>query len=98
MFVGAREAFGLVVFREVVIEVFWSLWKHINDIVFDGASVSFSTWKALFLQDLKLVMSHPILRTKSNASHMCSRIKFTYMIDVISEYIKNSVQNIDKRE
>jgi hypothetical protein len=55
MFLKAREDFNSVIFREVIIITSWNLWCHHNNIIFDGASLSFSAWRRAFLQDLKAV-------------------------------------------
>jgi hypothetical protein len=55
MFLKAREDFNSVIFREVVIIASWNLWCHCNDIIFYGASLSFSAWHRAFIHDLKAV-------------------------------------------
>jgi hypothetical protein len=43
MVLNTRFHFNSVIFREIFIISAWSLWCHRNDIIFDGASLSFST-------------------------------------------------------
>ncbi|RCV21660.1 hypothetical protein SETIT_4G155300v2 [Setaria italica] len=46
MVIQARERFGSVIFREIVMVAAWSIWCHRNSIVFDRAS---------FMEEIKLV-------------------------------------------
>ncbi|KAF8765713.1 hypothetical protein HU200_008216 [Digitaria exilis] len=39
MFLRAREKFGSVIFREIIILAMWALWTHRNSIIFDGMPV-----------------------------------------------------------
>lgn len=68
MFLRAREDFGSIIFREIVILVMWALWAHRNNIIFDGASLSFASWKRNFLSDLNAVTLRvkPLLKDKIN--------------------------------
>ena len=45
-----------------------------------------------------LILVTPDFEKKSDASHMRQGQVYTHMIDVISEYIKDNVQNVSKRE
>ncbi|KAF8698001.1 hypothetical protein HU200_035505 [Digitaria exilis] len=53
MIIQSRQQFGSCIFREIVIVACRSLWCHRNSIVFDGQSLSFARWKALFVEDTK---------------------------------------------
>jgi hypothetical protein len=50
-----RLHFDASFFREVFIIGCWALWCHQNDIIFDGSSLSFSSWKFFFVKELRAV-------------------------------------------
>nr|TKW09525.1 hypothetical protein SEVIR_6G108100v2 [Setaria viridis] len=66
MILKARQEFGKVFFGEIVIIASWAIWCHRNNIIFDGASLSFAAWRELFEKDIKLVTLRvkPVLRDK----------------------------------
>ena len=59
-------------------------------------------WLVVLIQPVSssfLCVVTPGFKNKTKCiSYVCQDQVYTHMIDVISEYIKNSVQNIDKRE
>ncbi|RCV37613.1 hypothetical protein SETIT_8G077800v2 [Setaria italica] len=55
MILKARQEFGKVFFREIVIIACWAIWCYRNNIIFDRASLSFAAWRGLFEKDMKLV-------------------------------------------
>ncbi|KAF8756303.1 hypothetical protein HU200_011124 [Digitaria exilis] len=69
MILRARERFNSVIFREVIIIAMWAIWKHRNNIIFDGASLSFACWRKLFVESMKAVTlrAKPFVRDKINS-------------------------------
>jgi hypothetical protein len=55
MVLMARLNFNSVIFREVLIIGCWAIWCHRNDIIFDSATLSFSSWKSTFVRELSAV-------------------------------------------
>lgn len=55
MILRARQRFNSVIFREVIIIAMWSIWKHRNSLIFDGASLSFGAWRTIFVDGMKAV-------------------------------------------
>jgi hypothetical protein len=68
MVLNARIHFNSIIFREVFIIGCWAIWCHHNDIIFDGASLSFSLWKSFFVKELQAVAlrAKPRVRDKLN--------------------------------
>ena len=66
MVLHARLQFNSVIFREIFIIGCWSIWCHRNDLIFDGASLSFSQWRRFFVKELQAVTlrAKPRLREK----------------------------------
>ncbi|KAF8753586.1 hypothetical protein HU200_011621 [Digitaria exilis] len=56
MIIAARAAFGNAIFREIVIVASWSIWKHRNNIIFNGESLSFNKWRLCFFQEMSLIL------------------------------------------
>jgi hypothetical protein len=73
MVLNARLHFNSIIFREVFIFRCWAIWCHHNDIIFDGASLSFLIWKRFFVKKLKAVAlrAKPRVRDKLNL-FLCS--------------------------
>nr|TKW26925.1 hypothetical protein SEVIR_3G223100v2 [Setaria viridis] len=66
MILKAKQDFSKAFFREIIIISCWSIWCHRNDIIFDGASLSFAAWRHLFEKEVKLVTLRvkPAMRDK----------------------------------
>ncbi|KAF8730536.1 hypothetical protein HU200_016952 [Digitaria exilis] len=62
MLLRARERFGSVIFREVMIHAMWSIWTLRNSIIFYYGSLSFDWWHRSFTDGLKALT----LRVKPN--------------------------------
>jgi hypothetical protein len=62
----ARLNFNSVIFREIIIIGCWAIWYHRNDIIFDGATLSFSSWKSTFVRELSVVSLQDKLSVKNN--------------------------------
>lgn len=56
MLLQARRDFNSVIFREIIIVGAWAIWKHRNEIVFDGVALSLRRWKQIFKDELGLVV------------------------------------------
>jgi hypothetical protein len=52
---------------------------HLNSLFLDGGIEYVETERMAVY--LSVILSHPILQRKPNASHMCARIIYTHMID-----------------
>jgi hypothetical protein len=55
MVLQARLHFDVAFFKEVFIIGCWAFWCHQNDIIFDGCSLSFASWKIFFVKELRVV-------------------------------------------
>jgi hypothetical protein len=68
MVLNVRLHFNSIIFREIFIIGYWAIWCHYNDIIFDGASLSFLLWKRFFVKELKAVdlRAKPRVRDKLN--------------------------------
>ncbi|KAF8699720.1 hypothetical protein HU200_034672 [Digitaria exilis] len=68
MFLRAREKFGPIIFREIIILAMWALWTHRNSIIFDGACRSFAVWRRRFIDEMNAVTLRvkPMLKDKFN--------------------------------
>ncbi|KAF8667583.1 hypothetical protein HU200_052785 [Digitaria exilis] len=55
MILRARQRFNSVIFKEVVIIAMWAIWKYCNNIIFDGQSLSFASWRRIFTENMKAV-------------------------------------------
>ncbi|RCV07305.1 hypothetical protein SETIT_1G233200v2 [Setaria italica] len=43
--VESRRDFGSRIFREILILACWAIWKHRNEVIFDGVAISLQRWK-----------------------------------------------------
>jgi hypothetical protein len=48
MLVEARQNFGSIIFRELIITAAWCIWLLRNRVVFDNIQFNFQSWKSLF--------------------------------------------------
>jgi len=55
MVIRARNAFGNLICRELVITACWIIWKTRIGIIFDGEYCNLSKWKLDFKEELALV-------------------------------------------
>lgn len=68
MVLRAKEDFGNIIFREVLITGCWSIWCIRNKIIFDNDIRSLERWKILFYSELGLVC----IKSKPNKSNLIS--------------------------
>jgi hypothetical protein len=51
----ARRTFGQRTFREILIVACWAIWKHRDEVIFDGERLSLRRWKMIFKEQLSLI-------------------------------------------
>jgi hypothetical protein len=51
----ARRTFGQRTFRKILIVVCWAIWKHRDEVIFDGERLSLRRWKMIFKEQLSLI-------------------------------------------
>jgi hypothetical protein len=51
----------------------WAIWKHRNEVIFDGISLSLRRWRLVFREEVSLVLhrAKPTLRVELN-SWLCN--------------------------
>lgn len=53
--IQGRRDFHSCIYRELLLVAVWAIWKHRNEVVFDGVPVSLRRWKVIFMEELSLV-------------------------------------------
>jgi hypothetical protein len=56
MLIRARRQFNSKIFREVIMVAGWTIWCHLNAVIFDGATISLSRWRAAFKDEFALII------------------------------------------
>ncbi|RCV38080.1 hypothetical protein SETIT_8G113200v2, partial [Setaria italica] len=56
MIIAARRDFNSRIFREILMVACWAIWKHRNEVIFDGVPLSLGRWKSIFREEFSIIL------------------------------------------